>query len=66
MQRVKSLLELSWEVRITHVFREANRCADVLANIGSKGQHDIVFFENPPSQVTQVFYMYGCFYPPIN
>jgi ribonuclease HI len=63
MQRVKSLLELSWEVRITHVFREVNRCTDVLANIGSKGQHDIVFFENPPSQVTQVFYMYGCFYP---
>jgi ribonuclease HI len=56
MQRVKSLLELSWEVRITHVFREANRCADVLANIGSEGQHGIVFFDNPPYQVAQVFY----------
>jgi hypothetical protein len=37
-----------------HVFREANRCADMLANKGSEGTHEIEFFYHPPSWVRQI------------
>ncbi|MCI32337.1 hypothetical protein A2U01_0053550, partial [Trifolium medium] len=28
------LIERDWEIRIQHSYREANKCADMLANIG--------------------------------
>jgi ribonuclease HI len=34
MQKIRRLLDGNWEVNILHVFREANRCADMLANMG--------------------------------
>jgi ribonuclease HI len=44
MMRIRDLLTDSWDVKIMHVFREANRCADMLANKGSEGNHEIEFF----------------------
>jgi hypothetical protein len=38
-------------VRLIHVFREANRYADLLANIGCDSIGDIVYFEHHPSEV---------------
>jgi hypothetical protein len=52
-QSIFRLLEGFQEVRINHVFREANRCANMLANIGCDSL-DIVFFEHPPSEVIQI------------
>jgi hypothetical protein len=37
-----------------HLYREANRCADMLANMGSEGVSGIEFFERPPSRVLQI------------
>jgi hypothetical protein len=48
MKRIRQLLDGAWEVQIIHVFQEANRCADMLANMGSEGISGIEFFENPP------------------
>jgi hypothetical protein len=42
------------EIRIIHVFREANRCADVLVNIGSEGVSGIEFFTSPPARARQI------------
>jgi hypothetical protein len=43
-----------WEVKINHVFREANKCADMLANMGCEDQCRTVFLENPPYRVAQI------------
>jgi hypothetical protein len=34
IKSIRRLLEQGWEVKITHSYREANVCADALANIG--------------------------------
>ncbi|KAK2454367.1 heat shock 70 kDa protein [Trifolium repens] len=34
IKKIKLLLNHSRQVRITHLYGEANRCADILANIG--------------------------------
>jgi hypothetical protein len=47
--KIKSL-DNPWEVHITHVFREANRCADMLANIGSEGISGFELLETPPAR----------------
>ena len=37
------------QVRIAHVFREANRCADILAKKGCCMREDFVIFDVSPS-----------------
>ncbi|MCI29392.1 hypothetical protein A2U01_0050601, partial [Trifolium medium] len=32
MNKIRRLKQLDWEVRLEHIYREANRCADILAN----------------------------------
>ncbi|KAK2417534.1 Polynucleotidyl transferase, ribonuclease H superfamily protein [Trifolium repens] len=54
IKRIRSLLDGQWEVKIMHIYREANRCADMLANMGSEGVSEIEFFERPPSRVLQI------------
>jgi hypothetical protein len=52
MKKIRKLLDDPWEVHIIHVFREANRCVDMLANIGSEGMSGFdELFENPPARV---------------
>jgi hypothetical protein len=53
VKRIRSLLNEPWEIRIIHVFREANRCADVLANMDSEGVSGIEFFTSPPARARQ-------------
>ena len=36
VQNIRRLLEMVWEVKVQHSYREANTCADALANIGCK------------------------------
>ncbi|XP_030970452.1 uncharacterized protein LOC115990808 [Quercus lobata] len=38
-------------VRVKHCVREANRCADVLARLGSKQENDFLVFRSPPVDV---------------
>jgi hypothetical protein len=55
MKKIYKTLEDFQEVRIIHVFREANRCADMLANMGcSNTTGSIVYFEHPPAEVIQI------------
>jgi ribonuclease HI len=54
MKRIKNLLHGSWKIRILHVFREANRCADMLANMGSEGLSGIEFFASRSPRVMQI------------
>jgi ribonuclease HI len=54
IRKIRDLLNGPWEVRIIQVYREANRCADMLANMGSEGTSGIEFFVNPPDRVMQI------------
>jgi ribonuclease HI len=54
MKKIYKVLEDFQEVRITHVFREANRCADMLANMGCSNIDNILYFEYPPVEVMQI------------
>ncbi|KAK2448416.1 heat shock 70 kDa protein [Trifolium repens] len=54
MKKIRSLMNGAWEIRIIHVFREANRCADALADMGCDGISGIAFFASPPSRVRQI------------
>jgi hypothetical protein len=54
MKKIYKILEDFQEVWIIHVFREVNRCADMLANIGCSNIGSIVYFEHPPAEVIQI------------
>jgi ribonuclease HI len=54
LRKIRDLLNGPWEVKIIHVYREANRCADMLANMGSEGTSGIEFFVNPPARARQI------------
>jgi hypothetical protein len=51
---IRKLLELDWEVKIAHVYRESNKCADTLANIGCQLGREIVFYEGCPPQMREL------------
>ncbi|PNX75686.1 toll interleukin receptor [Trifolium pratense] len=54
MKSIRSLLQSNWEVKIIKIYREANRCADKLASMGSEGSHSLVYYESPPCEVGQI------------
>jgi hypothetical protein len=54
MKKIIHLLDGPLEIQITHVYWEANRCADMLANMESEGISEIIYFENPPIRVLQI------------
>nr|WMB96843.1 reverse transcriptase [Solanum melongena]WMB97160.1 reverse transcriptase [Solanum aethiopicum] len=45
----KELLHRNWSVSIVHVYREANTCADRMANLAHKGPFDLSLLLQPPS-----------------
>ncbi|MCI24591.1 putative non-LTR retroelement reverse transcriptase [Trifolium medium] len=54
--KIRRLLKkLDWEVVVHHSYREANQCADALANIGVSSRIRSRFFETCPTQLNHVF-----------
>jgi hypothetical protein len=45
MQQIRQLLELDWEIRIQHSYREANKCADMLANILCDSGGPLIYYD---------------------
>ncbi|GAU44140.1 hypothetical protein TSUD_188010 [Trifolium subterraneum] len=45
---IRKLLELDWEVIIAHAYRETNKCADALANVGCQLNRTLIFYEDCP------------------
>lgn len=43
-----------WEVRVSHVYREGNRAADWLANLGETHPHGIVILEETPLALRRI------------
>ncbi|GAU38380.1 hypothetical protein TSUD_147480 [Trifolium subterraneum] len=45
VKEIHRLVSFEWEVKIFHSYRETNRCADTLANMGYSLEENIVFFD---------------------
>lgn len=55
--KIKELLRMDWHVDISHVYREANKCADLLASLGcSSDKHWVEPFQPPAVLGSQLFY----------
>jgi ribonuclease HI len=54
-RQIWKLLDLEWTVEISHTYREANKCADALANVGCTLDYDLVFFEDCPAVISETF-----------
>jgi hypothetical protein len=52
--RIRRLLELDWEVVIYYSYRETNKCADVLANIGCTIDTHMVYYDMCPRECHNV------------
>ena len=52
----RNLLDRDWEVRVLHVYRETNACADALAKRGTHQHHALSVYSSCPSFV-YVYYI---------
>ncbi|MCI11423.1 putative non-LTR retroelement reverse transcriptase [Trifolium medium] len=55
---IRKLLELDWEVTIAHAYRETNKCADALANVGCQLGREILFYEDCPPHMKDLVLAY--------
>ncbi|MCH81760.1 ethylene responsive transcription factor 1b, partial [Trifolium medium] len=51
---IRQLLEWEWEVKIAHTYREANKCADALANVGCQLGRELIFYEDCPPHMKDI------------
>jgi len=57
VQQCRMLLELpNWEVKVTHIFREANQVADAMANISLGLDCDFMFFTEPSRELLALLF----------
>jgi ribonuclease HI len=54
VERIRKHIDLDWEVVVHHSYREANFCADALANHGCLMEHGSVFFTACPSKFSHL------------
>jgi hypothetical protein len=52
VQQIRQLTELEWEIKICHSYRETNKCADVLANIGCQQEDTLTIYKHCPVQLS--------------
>ncbi|KAK7266661.1 hypothetical protein RIF29_19311 [Crotalaria pallida] len=50
---IKSFLARDWDASLSHVLREVNGCADVLAKMGVASGVSLLLLEAPPVEITQ-------------
>jgi hypothetical protein len=51
VNKIRRLSEMDWNVVVSHSYREANRCADVLANIACSLDYNMKIYESCPTQI---------------
>lgn len=54
VQRIRRLLQQDWEISIAHSYREANACADCLANLGCDSKEPLIIYESCPVSLGQL------------
>jgi ribonuclease HI len=53
-RQIWRLMALDWEVEVHHIYREANKCADGLANMGCTLDYNLRSFDSCPSQIVEL------------
>lgn len=56
IQRLKMLLLAFKEIKVRHIFREANMCADILAGLGCNSHFGMIVYEQAPVQLDQALH----------
>ncbi|MCH86415.1 putative non-LTR retroelement reverse transcriptase [Trifolium medium] len=51
VKQIRRSLELDWDIKIVHAYRESNKCADALANIGCTLDREIIHYDSCPNQI---------------
>ena len=51
LAEIRDWVRKDWMVKISHVLREANQCADHLAKDGAVSGESLIFMEDPPAGV---------------
>ena len=54
IKHVCDLLSRDWQVHISHIFHEANKAADFLANIGHSVQLSVCFYDLIPNSLASL------------
>ncbi|KAJ1402686.1 Ribonuclease H domain [Sesbania bispinosa] len=52
IQAISSFRSRAWTVEFTHVYREGNQPADLLARQGALGVHQVLWLDDPPTDVS--------------
>ena len=50
----KSLIRQFQDVKIRHVYREGNKCADFLANMGQDSNWGTTLLDHPPAEIQEL------------
>lgn len=56
LQNIRRLLQMNWEVKFVHVFREVNGVADELASLGCTCNEVMVYHDGPPKEVGHLIF----------
>lgn len=51
VSRIRALLDLEWQVRVCHIYREANAVADGQASLGCTHGGDLIIYDSPPPSI---------------
>jgi hypothetical protein len=54
VKHIWRILELDWKVEVSHTYREANRCADTLDNIGCSADYETMMYDVCPSHLSDL------------
>jgi ribonuclease HI len=55
VEQINKMMALDWEVEVRHTYREANKCADALANYGCMGSVENKIFDCCPEFIKDLF-----------
>jgi hypothetical protein len=55
LKHIRSWLQIEWDVKVCHTYREANRYADAFAHIWCELGSSMIFYESYPTQITHIF-----------
>ena len=53
-QKIRRFLQLEWEVKVCHTYREANLCVDALAKLGCSLGSTLICNESCPTQISHL------------
>lgn len=56
LQKIKVLFDCDWEIHINHTYRESNKCANTLINLGLKHGSDLQLYDVCSLESVQYFF----------